>query len=191
MQFQLSVLLLTLVVMERFVDRIPVRTEESGSKYDGRVYFERLSAIRTVNGQPVYNLEKSSLKDGDSVTYIYRSKTFSGYIDCKTTPPSPLKDDNKDSEQQEQQLDPSNSRRGKRPQSLSSPHRAKKIKLAGKPNTARCTTPPPLRLKDDNKDSVLLDPSTSRRGRRPQSPSSPHRAKKSKLAAAKKAGGEN
>ena len=71
--------------MDRFTDRVPIRTIERGSRYDGKVYFEKLSSIRAVNGQPVTNLEKSALKHGDSVSYVYRNKTFAGFIETSET----------------------------------------------------------------------------------------------------------
>ena len=54
------------------------RYDGSRSRYDGRVYFERLSSIKTINRQLVSNLEK---KHHDFVTFIYCNKTFSGIID--------------------------------------------------------------------------------------------------------------
>ena len=57
--------------MHRFADRVPVRTEGSGTRYDGRVWYELLSCISSVNGKPVdrsRSLEKSVLHQGDQVT---------------------------------------------------------------------------------------------------------------------------
>ena len=151
--------------MERYPDLVPVKTVEKGSRYYGRVYFERLSSIKTVNGQPVSNLEKSFLKHGDSVTYIYRNKTFAGIIDLyadalseSESQDSPAKQDPSNNPtsaaSRDKQLSPGrvrmqvdsepqaspkqlgpSSRRGKRPQTLLASPR-KKVKLAGLPKKA-------------------------------------------------------
>lgn len=54
--------------MDRYDDRVPIRTLSSGTRYDGRVWYELLSSIRSVNGTSVSDVEKSMLKHGDRVT---------------------------------------------------------------------------------------------------------------------------
>ena len=73
--------------MDRYSDRIPVRTEGSGTRYDGRVWYEYLNTIKSVNGvivDPLKPLEKSDLKHGDRVRVDYEGKIFSGVIDLET-----------------------------------------------------------------------------------------------------------
>lgn len=63
-------------------DVVPVRTEGSGTKYDGRVWYEQLESIKTLNNIPVTKqLVKADLKHGDKVTIEYEGKTFAGIID--------------------------------------------------------------------------------------------------------------
>ena len=67
--------------MDRYSDRIPVCTEGSGTRYDGRVWYEYLNTIKSVNGvtvDPLKPLEKSDLKHGDRVRVDYEGKIFSG-----------------------------------------------------------------------------------------------------------------
>ena len=70
--------------MHRFADRVPVRTEGSGTRYDGRVWYELLSCKSSVNGKPVDRsraLERSVLYQGDQVTMEYQNKTYHGVVD--------------------------------------------------------------------------------------------------------------
>ena len=129
------------------------------------MYFEKLSSIKTVNSQPVSNLEKSFLKHGGTVTYIYRNKTFSGIIhtavdalpeesEPQDSPEKQNPSDNttacrgkrlsphgvgkqaeNEDSQPKQQLLCPSSRRGKRPQTLF-PSPSKKMKPAGLPKRA-------------------------------------------------------
>ena len=64
--------------MDRYIGRIPIRTLGSGTRYDGRVWYELLSSIRSVNGTPVVQgqLERSMLNQGDRVTLEYQSRTY-------------------------------------------------------------------------------------------------------------------
>ena len=68
-------------------DCIPVRTEGSGTRYDGQVWYELISSLKTVNDVAVQDLdtavEKSSLKHGDRVTLEFEVKTFCGIIDLE------------------------------------------------------------------------------------------------------------
>ena len=80
--------------MDRYSDRIPVRTEGSATRYDGRVWYKHLNTIKSVNGVIVVRLkpiEKSDLKHGDRVRVDYEGKIFSGVIDLETesTPLTP------------------------------------------------------------------------------------------------------
>ena len=79
--------------MDRYNDRVPVRTFGSGTHYDGRVWYELLRSIRTVNGSKVSLLEKSMLKQGDRVTLEYKSKTYSGVVVIETIVECPLSQD--------------------------------------------------------------------------------------------------
>ena len=70
--------------MHRFANRVPVRTDGSGTRYDGRVWYELLSCISSVNGKPVdrsRSLEKSVLHQGDQVTMEYQNRTYHGVVD--------------------------------------------------------------------------------------------------------------
>ena len=61
-----------------------MRTEGSGTRYDGRVWYELLSCISSVNGKPVdrsRSLEKSVLHQGDQVTMEYQNRTYHGVVD--------------------------------------------------------------------------------------------------------------
>ena len=68
--------------MDLYVDRVPIRTEGSGTKYDGKIWYEPLSSIRSVNGKvaPV-NLSKSMVQEGDQVTLEYKNKTYRGVVE--------------------------------------------------------------------------------------------------------------
>ena len=54
--------------MNCYVDQVPVRTIGSGTKYDGRIWYECLSSIRSVNGKPAVHLKQLMLQEGDKVT---------------------------------------------------------------------------------------------------------------------------
>ena len=56
--------------MDRYIDRVPIRTQGSSNRYDGRVWYELLSSIRSVNGTAVIQdqLKKSTLNQGDRVS---------------------------------------------------------------------------------------------------------------------------
>ncbi len=72
--------------MDRYVDRVPVRIEGSGTRYDGRVWYEHINSIKAVNGITVDTpLEKSGLRHEDIVTLEYEGKTFVGIIDLEST----------------------------------------------------------------------------------------------------------
>ena len=67
--------------MDRYRDRVPVRTIGSGTRYDGKVWFESLCSIRSINGTPTSNVEKSMLNAGDLVTIVFKNRTYSGVVD--------------------------------------------------------------------------------------------------------------
>ena len=94
-------------VMERYRDRVPVRTIDSGTRYDGKVWYEPLASIRSINGSPTSNVEKSMLNPGDRVTVVFNNRTYSGVVD----PPG-------DEEVQEES--------GRSPTKSSHPHRARR-----------------------------------------------------------------
>ena len=78
--------------MDRYVDRVPVRTEGSGTRYDGRVWYEHINTIKSVNGKfldPLTPVQKSDLKHGDRVRLQYGGKIFDGVIDFVSLPLSP------------------------------------------------------------------------------------------------------
>ena len=76
-------------VMDRYKDRVPVRTIDSGTRYDGKVWYELLSSIRCINGIPTScNVEKEMLNDGDQVTLMYKNRTYSGVVDPTGCPGS-------------------------------------------------------------------------------------------------------
>ena len=83
--------------MSRRADHVPVRTEGSGTRYDGRVWYELVTSIKTVNGVAVVDIEapldKASLKHGDKVTLEFEGKCYSGEIDLEhsSPPESPRK----------------------------------------------------------------------------------------------------
>lgn len=68
--------------MDRYADRVPIRTVGSGTKYDGKIWYELLSSIRSVNGEvaPV-DLSKSMVHEGDQVTVEYKNKTYEGVVE--------------------------------------------------------------------------------------------------------------
>ena len=51
---------------------MPIRTIGSGTKYDGRIWYECLSSIRSVTGKPAVDLKPSMLQEGDKVTVEYK-----------------------------------------------------------------------------------------------------------------------
>ena len=71
--------------MDLYVDRVPVRTIGSGTKYDGKIWYERLSSIRSVNGKPAVDLKKSMLQEGDKVTVEYKNRTYQGEVEAPRT----------------------------------------------------------------------------------------------------------
>ena len=83
--------------MSRRADHVPLRTEGSGTRYDGRVWYELVTSIKTVNGVAVVDMEtpldKASLKHGDKVTLEFEGKCYSGEIDLEhsSPPESPRK----------------------------------------------------------------------------------------------------
>ena len=57
---------------------------ETDSKYAGKCYMEKISAVRTLNGNPVSketDLKKSDFKTGDIVTIRFQTKDFRGTVD--------------------------------------------------------------------------------------------------------------
>ena len=70
--------------MDRYNDRVPIRTVSSGTRYDGRVWYELLSSIQSVNGTSVSEVAKSMLKHGDRVTLEYKKRTYEGVVDVET-----------------------------------------------------------------------------------------------------------
>ena len=73
---------------------MPVRTEGSGTRYDGKVWYELISSLRTLNGMAMEDfqtpLDKSYLKHGDTVTLDFDGKIFFGVIDLEfSSPQSP------------------------------------------------------------------------------------------------------
>jgi len=68
--------------MDRYRDRVPVRAVGSGTKYDGKIWYEHLSSIRSVNGKPVVDVKKSMLQEGDKVTVEYKNKTYEGEVEA-------------------------------------------------------------------------------------------------------------
>ena len=73
--------------MDHYIGRIPNRTLGSSTHYDGRVWYELLSSIRSVNGTPVVQgqLERSMLNQGDCITLEYQSRTYHGIVDMEAS----------------------------------------------------------------------------------------------------------
>ena len=73
--------------MDRYIDRVPIRTQGSGTCYDGRVWYELLSSIRSVNGTTVMQgqLKKSTLNQGDRVSLEYHGRTYHGIVDVEAS----------------------------------------------------------------------------------------------------------
>ena len=73
--------------MDRHIDRVPIRTQGSGTRYDGRVWYELLSSIRSVNGTTVMQgqLKKSTLNQGDRVSLEYHGRTYHGIVDVEAS----------------------------------------------------------------------------------------------------------
>ena len=67
--------------MDKYSDRVPVRTFGSGTRYDGKVWYEMLSSICSINGKPTSNVEKSMLTAGDKVTVMFKNKPYPGVVD--------------------------------------------------------------------------------------------------------------
>ena len=67
--------------MDKYRDRVPVRTLGSGTRYDGKIWYESLSSICSINGKPTSNVEKSMLSAGDHVTVLFKNKPFQGVVD--------------------------------------------------------------------------------------------------------------
>ena len=82
--------------MSHHTDHVPVRTEGSGTRYDGGVWYEPISSLKTVNGIAVEDLEveleRSQLKRGDKVTLEFDGKMFSGVIESASPPDLPWKE---------------------------------------------------------------------------------------------------
>ena len=68
--------------MDLYVDRVPVRTIGSGTKYDGKIWYKCLSSIRSANGKPAVDLKKSMLQEGDKVTVEYKNRTYQGEVEA-------------------------------------------------------------------------------------------------------------
>ena len=57
---------------------------ETDSKYAGKCFMEKISAVRTLNGESVLKgstLKKSDFKTGDVVTVRFQNKDFRGTVD--------------------------------------------------------------------------------------------------------------
>ena len=66
---------------------VPVRTVGSGTQYDGEVWYEDISSIKTVNGVPVTDKEKAIFRHGDKVTLEFEGNIFCGVIDFESSSP--------------------------------------------------------------------------------------------------------
>ena len=64
--------------MDIYANRVPVRTFGSGTSHDNKVWYELVSAIRSVNGRDVdsSSLNKIMLKEGDRVTVEFAKKNL-------------------------------------------------------------------------------------------------------------------
>ena len=67
--------------MDKYRDRVPIRTIGSGTRYDGKIWYELLSSICSINGTPASNVEKSMLSAGDQVTILFQNKIYGGVVD--------------------------------------------------------------------------------------------------------------
>ena len=67
--------------MDKYRDRVPVRTVGSGTHYDGKIWYESLSSICSINGKPTSDVKKSMLTAGDQVTVTFNNKTYHGVVD--------------------------------------------------------------------------------------------------------------
>ena len=67
--------------MDKYDDRVPVCTIGSGTRYDGKVWYESLSSIRSINGISTSHVEKSMLTVGDEVTVIFKNKPYHSVVD--------------------------------------------------------------------------------------------------------------
>ena len=89
--FSVSVLLQNLatrlLIMSQYLEQVPVRTVGSGTQYDGEVWYEDISSIKTVNGVSVKDKDKLIFKHGDKVTLEFEGKTFCGMIDFESSSP--------------------------------------------------------------------------------------------------------
>ena len=100
---------------------IPVRTVSSGTHYDGRIWYELLSSIRSINGSPVAKLENSMLTGGDRVTINYNAKTYHSIVDAELSASLELGTKNQQPEahdpltQEKEYESPSQSMQGKKP----------------------------------------------------------------------------
>ena len=88
-------------MMNRYEDRVHIRTTGSGTHYDGRVWYELLTSIRSVNGELISAsggpLDKSRLKPGDRITLEYKSKIYHGVVEIDSTDSPPLRQEQSDS----------------------------------------------------------------------------------------------
>ena len=82
--------------MSHHADHVPVKTKGSGTWYNGAVWYEPISSLKSVNGIAVEDLEveleRSQLKHGDKVTLEFDGKMFSGVIESASLPDSPRKE---------------------------------------------------------------------------------------------------
>ena len=78
--------ILILYEMDRYDHRVPIRILSSSTRYNGRVWYEPLASIRSINGTSVTEgqVEKSMLKHGDRVTLEYKNRTCQLLVDVKT-----------------------------------------------------------------------------------------------------------
>ena len=53
----------------------------SGTRYDGKVWYESLCSIPSINGTPTNDVEKSMSNAGDQVTIVFKNRTYSGVVD--------------------------------------------------------------------------------------------------------------
>ena len=67
--------------MDKYGDRVPVRTLGSGTRYNDKIWYQSLSSICSINGNPTSNVKKSMLSTCDQMTVLFKNKPFQGVVD--------------------------------------------------------------------------------------------------------------
>ena len=72
-----------LMTMDHYIDCLAVWAFGSGTRYDGKIWYELFSTIRSISGIPIAKaVENLMLSEGHSVTIEYKKRIYHGIVVC-------------------------------------------------------------------------------------------------------------